>query len=298
LAMSLDTDDKKSIKKLGPNRFKVAVKEFSRSDRSIVVQKQKLVNGSFAEAKKVRRELKAGINTIYEWGIEVGRIRGINASSANGVRLIGKKVEKQTEILTPEQITTVLRLSREYESPWYPIWLAAVHSGGRSGELQALEWGDIDFENRLLSFNKSYNKRTKSVNPTTKGGYWRYVPINDELLQLLKQLRLESGGNNYVLPRITNWQRGEQARELKTFLFQIGLPQIKFHTLRVCFATHLLRKGVPVAVVMKIGGWNNIETMQRYVRLAGIDIAGATASLKYMSPEEALSKVVHLYKEQ
>jgi integrase len=42
----------------------------------------------------------------------------------------------------------------------------------------------------------------------------------------------------------------------------------------------MLRQGVEVARVMKICGWKELKTMQHYVRLAGIEIEGATDGLK------------------
>jgi len=42
----------------------------------------------------------------------------------------------------------------------------------------------------------------------------------------------------------------------------------------------MLRHGVEAAKVMKICGWKELKTMQHYVRLAGIEITGATDNLK------------------
>lgn len=36
--------------------------------------------------------------------------------------------------------------------------------------------------------------------------------------------------------------------------------------------------------------------MQRYVRLAGIEVEGATDSLKFISENEAVGKVIEIYK--
>jgi integrase len=34
--------------------------------------------------------------------------------------------------------------------PWYPIWAFAVLTVMRSGELLALEWGDVDEQNEII----------------------------------------------------------------------------------------------------------------------------------------------------
>lgn len=388
--MSSDFEGKKGIKKIGPNLYKVSVKEYSRIDPKICKQLQRKVIGSFNEAKKVHRELqeealrevirreqvgslwgqltedfftglltktifisknfgprtledysqalkkytkhwwrlpaaditpadvkrlfhevafehnrsiavqqklKAAINIVFEWGIESRRIRNVSFSPAANIKLAGRKTEKQPEILTQKQISQFLRLAKEFDHPWFAIWFLAIHTGARSGELYALLWCDIDFEGQRIFINKSYSKRTNSIGPT-KAGYWRDVPINSELMKFLKELRLQSSGRENVLPHLTDWTRGEQAKILRAFLAQVGLPQVKFHTLRACFATHLLRHKVAPVIVMKICGWKDLETMQRYIRLAGIEVEDATDSLKFMSEEKVLGVVVEIFGRQ
>ncbi|MEK7691446.1 MAG: tyrosine-type recombinase/integrase, partial [Bdellovibrionota bacterium] len=91
------------------------------------------------------------------------------------------------------------------------------------------------------------------------------------------------------------WTRGGQARELRKFCIGMGLPSIRFHTLRACFATQLIRNGVPPIQIQKICGWRDLKTMQRYIRLAGIEIEGATAGLKILPEREITEKVVNLF---
>lgn len=66
----------------------------------------------------------------------------------------------------------------------------------------------------------------------------------------------------------------------KAFLLSPRLA-LQFHALRACFATQMLRNGIEAARVMKICGWKDLKTMQCYVRLAGIEIEGATEALRF-----------------
>ncbi|RYZ76976.1 MAG: hypothetical protein EOP05_03400 [Proteobacteria bacterium] len=66
-----------------------------------------------------------------------------------------------------------------------------------------------------------------------------------------------------------------------------------FHALRACWATQLLNTGLEASKVMKMGGWSDWETMMRYIRLAGIEIAGATDKLKFERNERP-SRVLKL----
>ena len=113
---------------------------------------------------------------------------------------------------------------------------------------------------------------------------------------MLQDQRLETGSSKYVLPRSWEWDKGLQARVLRRFCYLHGLPSVKFHTLRACFATQMLRSGVEAAKVMKICGWKDLKTAERYIRLAGVDERGATEGLDFIPNDQGImEKVVSLY---
>jgi hypothetical protein len=70
---------------------------------------------------------------------------------------------------------------------------------------------------------------------------------------------------------------------LRMFCQEIGITQVCFHTLRACFATELLKRGVPVPRVMRVGGWKSIKTMMHYVRLSGVEDKGITDPLDFQT---------------
>lgn len=90
------------------------------------------------------------------------------------------------------------------------------------------------------------------------------------------------GVDRFVLPRFELWKDGKQAQVLKHFCKSIGLPEIKFHTLRACFATQLIGSGVEPVKVMKICGWKDLKTLAIYLRLAGVEEKGVTEGLRIL----------------
>jgi integrase len=130
----------------------------------------------------------------------------------------------------------------------------------------------------LLSY--LVNKRENTFK-CTKAGYWRTVPISNELKNLILELKNKSK-SEFILPRLPMWRKGQQAKILKIFCRSITLPEIKFHTLRACFATQLIGSGVEPIKVMKICGWKDLKTMSYYLRLSGIDEKGATDGLNFL----------------
>lgn len=240
----------------------------------------------FEEMKKAglcfghRKKMKQIIKSVFDFGIQSGLIRNLQRSPTFDV-VLGRDEEKKPEILTSQEIQKLIQLAYESNHAWKRVWTAALLTGMRSGELFALTWKDVDFENRLLNVNKSHNCRLK-VFKSTKAGYWRQVPISDELEKVLREQYEETKGQEHVFPRFYEWHRGLQAKILRAFCFIHGLPSIKFHTLRACFATQMLRNGVESARVMKICGWKELKTMQHYIRLAGVEVQGATDMMRVL----------------
>lgn len=244
-----------------------------------------------------RKRLRTAIDAIFKWGILSGRLAGLKEIPTEGYVGTKKEEDRMPEILNLEQIRNFLAYAKELNHPWYPIWALALFTGMRSGELYALQWDQIDFDNQLIFVHRNWTGAT-GLGPT-KGRYWRSVPIESEqVLGLLKKLQDERGKEKSVLPHFRAWTRGEQAAELREFCVGSGLPSIMFHTLRACFATQLIRDSVAPAVVMKICGWKDLKTMQRYIRLSGIEVKGATRGLKLLPEKAVMGLVVSLFNKE
>ncbi|MBU6375069.1 MAG: site-specific integrase [Bdellovibrionales bacterium] len=246
------------------------------------------------KSKGYQEQLKHTVNVVYDWGIEERLILGVNQSPMRGVVIGGPKEEKVPEILTLEEMRKLLFEAKRLDHPWYPVWAMAMSTGMRNGELHALLWSDVDLENRKILVSKSFHSRNKIVK-STKSGRWRTVPIADELLKLLIELKATAGNRPHVLPRHYKWDSGQQAEVLRTFCEGIGIKSVRFHTLRACFATQLLTQNVAQARIMKVCGWSELKTMQKYSRLGGVDERDATKDLKVLPNDvAAVEQVVDL----
>ena len=239
-----------------------------------------------------KRYLKIALTRAFQWGIDTRKIRGLEENPVRGVP-IGKMTEKKQSVLSQSEAKMLLLAGHRLEHPWYPVWAMALMTGMRSGELHALEWNDVDFENELIQVTKSYNGRMKATK-CTKSGYWRTVPMSIELKVFLRELKIKANGSKHVLPRFNDWDSGNQANILRQFCTGLGITLIRFHDLRACFATYLLRDGIASAQVMKICGWKDLKTMQRYLRLAAVDIKGATNNLRLLPDKEVMGRVIEM----
>lgn len=240
-------------------------------------------------------KLRGDIRKVYDFGILFDHVRGIKQSPTTGVTIKSRR-RMRTEILRDDEIKRLLNCAKTYEPAWYPIYAFAVYTGCRNGELYALKWSDIDFQERMIMIQRSYNKKFNEEK-CTKTGEYRRVSICEPLWEIVLELKkvhdhdVDRGAcknPGYVLPRPGLWTNGEQARKLREFCMEIGITPICFHTLRACFATELLKRGVDVPSVMRAGGWKSLKTMMHYVRLSGVSDRGITDPLDYRSenPEQ------------
>jgi len=235
-------------------------------------------------------KLRGDIKKVFEFGMLFDHVRGIKHSPTTGVTIKSRR-RMRTEILRDDEIKKLLSYAREYEPVWYFIWAFGVYTGCRNGELYALKWSDINFDDRMITIQRSYNKKYREEK-CTKTGDWRHVSICEPLWEIVQELKRVHDHDvqreackhpGYVLPRPGLWQNGEQARKLRQFCEEIGITPVCFHTLRACFATELLKRGVDVPSVMRVGGWTSIKTMMHYVRLSGVQDKGITDPLDYRS---------------
>ena len=198
--------------------------------------------------------------------------------------------------LNEREVKEFLYEAKVQNNPWFPIWLTAIHTGMRASELRGLTWEAVDMDGEIISVYKTLKRHEdieeESFSPT-KSRVDRTIPISKPLYKVLVQLRFKSD-SQFVLPLIEEWKKGEQARCIRLFLETIGLPSIRFHDLRATFCTLMLSKGVPPITVMKIGGWKEMDTMDKYVRLSGVEVAGKTDCLDSIDVPDVLENVVNL----
>ena len=79
------------------------------------------------------------------------------------------KIKREVTYLSAEEIEKVLKECESNLHPKYTsryIILTAFLTGARIGEITALHWEDIDFENNVISINKSLDQATHELGPT------------------------------------------------------------------------------------------------------------------------------------
>lgn len=238
-------------------------------------------------APSTKKHVFSRVKRIFDLAVDEGILK---KNPIARVKIKAPKPEKL--VLTSNEVRTLLQQAKMENHPYYTIWAFALMTGMRSGEMYALKWTDVDFDSKNISVNKAWTKKEGISH--TKNRETRIVPISNDLQLLLKELKLSSGTNEFVLPRIDTWKYGQASGVIKAFCRKIGITEVKFHDLRATFITNLLSQGVPLVTVMSIVGHKQMSTTDVYLRLAGVNVKGATAKLGYGLPTVRTDNIVHL----
>jgi integrase len=155
-------------------------------------------------------------------------------------------------------------LDRSWSRDYYPVFLCALHTGMRAGEIVGLQWGDADFKGKFFILRRQF---TRGRIEPTKTGKTHRVDMSDALaaeLQALKKRRQAeflAKGSNEVPKWIFCNKEGNpldyynlKRRHFEKCLEHAGLRRIRFHDLRHTYATLLLMQGEsPVYVKEQLG---------------------------------------------
>lgn len=150
--------------------------------------------------------------------------------------------------------------------------LLTMYTGLRVGELCALTWNDIDFENGVVHIFQTLQRVSKSFDggktalvtttPKSKTSV-RDIPLPLFLLNILKNNRqsgyLLSGTDKPVEPRTMQ-------NRFKAVLRACGIRNANFHLIRHTYATACIESGFDAKTVSELLGHSNVNiTLNRYV---------------------------------
>ena len=178
------------------------------------------------------------------------------------------------------------------------IYIAAIHTGLRKGELLGLKWTDLDLDGGTLSVRRSLKVTDHGLGfgPTKNKASRRSVPLNKSAVAALKAHRMRQNEERLRLGEL--WVDQDLVfpnrvgkpinpsnlynREYKPLLKRAGLEdeRFTFHSLRHTFASALCNKRVYPKVIQSLLGHSSItQTMDTYSHLMGGMGSGAVDGL-------------------
>lgn len=172
-----------------------------------------------------------------------------------------KQTQRKGNFLTKEELKEFLKLAQNTTlSYFFPLVHLMSYTGLRQGEVLALKWSDIDFENKRITVDKTATRikeKQTLQTPKTKNSK-RVISIDPTTLSILKSWKKDQikiyfkngkhfeGDDNFIF---TN-QRGDWVhihnfiRYFKRFIADHKLKPITPHGLRHTHASLLFSAGV------------------------------------------------------
>jgi integrase len=190
-----------------------------------------------------------------------------------------KRERHEIKPLTMEQAKQLLSAAKGQTLE--ALWVLALTTGMRRGEILALKWQDINFDQAMVQvrriFTRAPGRTFIEADPKTEKSK-RSIMLTSIALDALKvhrrsqlETRLQAGSawkdsdlifcTSLGTPLHPNWVLAQ----FKKLLTRTGLPDMRFHDLRHSIATLLLSMGIHPKVVQELLGHNRIqETVDTY----------------------------------
>ena len=183
------------------------------------------------------------------------------------------------EVLSREEVERLIQGAR---SPLHRVWLLILYATGmRREELVRLKVSDIDSGRMLIHIRQG------------KGRKDRDVMLSPRLLEELRDYwrRVQPKPKTYLFPSKDPHQKRDVPMQAKSVFDAVqqaakraGLEKhVHPHTLRHCFATHLLESGADLRTIQLLLGHADLKTTSRYLHLSERHLKAAASPLDSLS---------------
>ncbi|MGN1139418.1 MAG: site-specific integrase [Ruminococcus sp.] len=227
------------------------------------------INGDGGLSSSYVKSILFIVNSVIQFAVQEHLCNPILINSCK--ILVEKK--KVSIFNRDEQIRLENCLLRNHDMTKLGI-LISLRTGLRIGEVCALKWTDIDFNNKIIHIQSTVSRVKKKEGkgtqliigkPKTKSSI-RDIPIPSDLYNELITIKgktnspyVVSDKNSFVSPRTFEYRYHK-------VLTSCDINSINYHALRHTFATRCVEVGVDVKTLSEILGHSNVSiTLNTYV---------------------------------
>lgn len=231
-------------------------------------------------AKNTLRSYVQIITAICDYAVDN---RAISINPAKSLKIPQNASEKHRHALSPEERQMVI----DFDHRARTAAMLMMFSGLRRGEVTALQWSDIDFDNKAISVSKSYNFKQNTVK-TPKNGKSRIVYIPNILAYYLQTLPQDTPfvvtTTHGKIMTDTAWKR-----MWDSYLYCLNLQYGKFPEQHVKFE--------PKKIPMMIRPFSPHDLRHTYCTIlyeAGVDVLTAKEQMGHSDVKTTLGIYTHL----
>ncbi len=214
---------------------------------------------------------KAAIRSTMSKCFQLAALHGyIPATDKNPMSVVTvkgtSKREKQLVSLTPAQFKGLVAA---LPSPLNVMALLDAALGLRVGELLALHWEDIDWDEKTITIQRSYTH--EQLHEVKNAASNAVLAMDDLILAVLKKHKSTTGESELLFPspRTGAYRSASilMAKGLRPIALRLGLGRVTWHGLRHSYRTWSDAKGVPVGIQKDLLRHSDISTtMNKYGR--------------------------------
>ncbi len=220
------------------------------------------------------RKVYIVVQSIFKRGLEQGFLR--ENPCHNVILPKDKNKSKKRYSLTVEETIRFIQMVKnsDKDADVKRIIIFLLFTGTRIGECLALNWEDIDFENRSIHIRHTLAKGPNGLfldTPKTSSSY-RTIGMNDTAFDILKEQKAYCAdlkyalGNKYAHPEMVFPSGLGNYRDRSSVYHSLGritvgteFADMTLHKLRHCNATILLNSGVELKMISEHLGHSGVE---------------------------------------
>ena len=160
------------------------------------------------------------------------------------------------EVLSQKEVERLLLATVKHRDRC--LLMTAYATGLRVSELVRLKVNDIDSERMMVKVEQGKGKKD------------RYTILSQRLLTELRSYWKEHRSPTWLFP---NRKGGPISIDYAQRIYNLAKQKAQIHkgkgihTLRHCFATHLLEAGVDLVTIKTLLGHNSLQSTQRYLQI-------------------------------
>lgn len=255
----------------------------------------------------------ASTNMIFKYAYEMKIIKVL---PSEGIKRPKKKMtveelegnELHQKFLEKDELFEFLRIAKTNHAPLnsFEVFTTLAYTGMRAGELLALKWSDIDFDNNTISITKTYynpnnnKKKYQILTPKTESSIGK-ISVDANVIQLLKDYKVnvqdkwknelyfdndfvftDNNGYPLVIKKISQW--------IQSIMKQTNIDKnISTHSFRHTHCALLIEAGVHIKEIQERLRHKDINTtMNIYAKIT--NSYKKDASQKFSQLMENVSK--------
>ena len=230
---------------------------------------QKFINDLAKKFKKSTiQRYRTLVNLVLDYAIKLEIINTNYMKYTDIPRAIEKRKDNY---YSKNELLEFLRLVKEnFSFEIYCIFRVLAFTGVRRGELCALTWKDVDLKNKTLTVSKNmtFIKGGYRISETKTQASNRVIYLDDETVNVLKQLRKEST----FLP-------------IDTSIFDLTIS-------RICYYSKLIHEKLPNLKKISVHGFRHTHATLLYE--SGVDIKDISNRLGHSNIKTTLDVYTHL----